>query len=65
MAKDEVNVKEIKKAVKGLVKEFGIAKTHSIIKTQYKFFPKLRKTMLFILYDKYHFYKFRNKEKLK
>ena len=65
MPKDEINIKEIKKGIKELVKEHGIAKAHRMIKQQYNFFPKLRKTMLFILYDKYHFYKFRNKEKLR
>ena len=65
MPKDKINIKETKKIVKNYVKEYGLSKAHRIIKQQYNFFPQLRKTMLFILYEEYHFYKFRNKEKIK
>ncbi len=61
----KINIKETKKTVKEYVKKYGLSKAHTVIKQQYEFIPQIRKTMLFILYEEYNFYKFRNKEKLK
>jgi hypothetical protein len=66
MTKDkDLDLKELTNVIKDLIKIHGLAETHNRIKEDYKFHPRLRNTMLFILYEKYHFYKFENKEKLK
>ncbi len=58
------DVKEVAKRVRFYIHEYGLGDAHERIKKDYHFYPDLRRTMLFILYTDYGFYKFRNKEKL-
>lgn len=65
MSIHKLDIKELTKRVKAYVKEYGLEASHNVIKHDYQFFPELRKTMLFILYDEFAFYPFKNKEKIK
>ena len=60
-----IDLKTVKRSVKRMVMEWGVAEAHKILKRDYTFSPELQKTMLFVLYDEYSFYKFENKVKLK
>lgn len=63
MTSKELDLKQLKKRVKDYVKSYGLSEAEKYITKHYEFFPKLQKTLLFILYDEYYFYPFINKDK--
>ena len=61
---EEIDVKNIQERVKALVRDHGLDRAHEVIKRDYKFYPKMKKMMLGILYVEYNFYPFTKKERL-
>jgi len=57
-------ISEVTKKVNRYINEYGLTEAHERIKREYRSYDELRQMMLLILYGKYAWYAFKDKEKL-